>query len=276
MAQVDNEVKGKLVLITGASGGIGAAVARRLWSLGAHLALTYSSSPEKLQALEQQLLEAFSNGQTAHDPALSLNRTTANANPLPFSTHKCDLSSPTDIQLLFAQLQDLHGQSGPDILISNAGYGKRIPSILDISLDEFDKMLNINLRSSFLLCKLALPHMIQRNWGRIIFVSSIAAQGGGINGCHYAASKAGLQGLMKNLARKHAGQGITVNDVAPAMIGETGMIPDAKFVEGTPGDVRNIPVGRLGTTEEVGNVVEMLVKTGYMTGQSVLLSGGLM
>ncbi|EGO56050.1 hypothetical protein NEUTE1DRAFT_146838 [Neurospora tetrasperma FGSC 2508] len=269
MAQVDNEVKGKLVLITGASGGIGAAVARRLWSLGAHLALTYSSSPEKLQALEQELY-------TAHYPALSLNRTTANPNPLPFSTHKCDLSSPADIQLLFTQLQDLHGQSGPDILISNAGYGKRIPSILDISLDEFDKMLNINLRSSFLLCKLSLPHMIQHNWGRIIFVSSIAAQGGGINGCHYAASKAGLQGLMKNLARKHAGQGITVNDVAPAMIGETGMIPDAKFVEGTPGDVKNIPVGRLGTTDEVGNVVEMLVKTGYMTGQSVLLSGGLM
>ncbi|EAA33992.1 NAD(P)-binding protein [Neurospora crassa] len=276
MAQVDNEVKGKLVLITGASGGIGAAVARRLWSLGAHLALTYSSSPEKLQALEQELYEAFTNGQTAHGPALSLNRTTANPNPLPFSTHKCDLSSPADIQLLFTQLQDLHGQSGPDILISNAGYGRRIPSILDISLDEFDKMLNINLRSSFLLCKLSLPHMIQRNWGRIIFVSSIAAQGGGINGCHYAASKAGLQGLMKNLARKHAGQGITVNDVAPAMIGETGMIPDAKFVEGTPGDVKNIPVGRLGTTDEVGNVVEMLVKTGYMTGQSVLLSGGLM
>ncbi|MCV5148288.1 hypothetical protein OFB99_26945, partial [Escherichia coli] len=81
----------------------------RLWSLGAHLALTYSSSPEKPQALEQELHDASTTRQTAHGPALSLNRTTANPNPLPFSTHKCDLSSPADIQLLFTQLQDLHG-----------------------------------------------------------------------------------------------------------------------------------------------------------------------
>jgi 3-oxoacyl-[acyl-carrier protein] reductase len=80
---------------------------------------------------------------------------------------------------------------------------------------------------------------------------------------------------MKNLANKHAKDGITFNDVAPAMIGETGMIPDEKYVEGTPGDVRNIPVGRLGTPAEVANVVLMFCQTGYMTGQSVLLSGGL-
>ncbi|KAK3396745.1 hypothetical protein B0T20DRAFT_242626 [Sordaria brevicollis] len=274
MVQVDNEIKGKLVLITGASGGIGAAIARRLWALGARLVLTYSSSPDKMDDLEKELYDAFCDGQTAHDS--STNRMLGNATLLPMSNVKCDLSSPEDIERLFSNFQLIHGQPGPDILISNAGYGKRIPSILDISLEEFDKMININLRAAFLLCKLALPHMIQRNWGRIIFVSSISAQGGGINGCHYAASKAGLTGLMKNLARKHAGQGITVNDVAPAMIGDTGMIPDEKFVEGTPGDVKNIPVGRLGTTEEVGNVVEMLCKTGYMTGQSILLSGGLM
>ena len=80
---------------------------------------------------------------------------------------------------------------------------------------------------------------------------------------------------MKSLAWKHAKDGITVNDVAPAMIGETGMIPDEKFVEGTPGDVKNIPVGRLGAPEEVANVVMMFCQTGYLTGQSVLLSGGL-
>lgn len=106
-------------------------------------------------------------------------------------------------------------------------------------------------------------------------MSSIAAYGGGINGCHYAASKAGLTGMCKNLAMKLAQWGITVNDVAPAMIGETGMIPDAKFVEGTPGDVRNIPVGRLGVPQEVGNVVGMLARTGYLTGQSIVISGGL-
>lgn len=90
-----------------------------------------------------------------------------------------------------------------------------------------------------------------------------------------AASKAGLSGLMKNLARKHAKSGITVNDVAPAMIGDTGMIPGAASVVGTPGDVKNIPVGRLGTPQECANVVMMFCKTGYLTGQSILLSGGL-
>jgi len=91
----------------------------------------------------------------------------------------------------------------------------------------------------------------------------------------YAASKAGLQGMMKSLATKHAKDGITVNDVAPAMIGETGLIPDERVLVGTPGDVKNIPVGRLGTPAEVANVVLMFCQTGYLTGQSVLLSGGL-
>lgn len=186
------------------------------------------------------------------------------------------MASADDIARLFAEIQAQHGQPGPDVLVSNAGYGKRIPSILDIPLDEFDYTLTVNLRASFLLCKHAIPHMQARRWGRIVLIGSVAAYGGGINGCHYAASKAGLQGMMRNLARKHAGQGITVNDVAPAMIGETGLIPDEKTVAGTAGDVSNIPVGRLGVPQEVANLVTMCVKTGYLTGQSMLLSGGLM
>jgi len=118
--------------------------------------------------------------------------------------------------------------------------------------------------------------MQSQAWGRIVFIGSVAAYGGGINGCHYAASKAGLQGMMRNLARRHAAQGITVNDVAPAMIGETGMIPNEKTVAGTAGDVANIPVGRLGVPQEVANLVTTCVRTGYMTGQSLLLAGGLM
>lgn len=185
------------------------------------------------------------------------------------------MASADDIQRLFAEMSAQHGQDGPDILVSNAGYGKRIPSILDIPLDEFDYTLTVNLRASFLLCKLSIPHMQSRSWGRIVFIGSLAAYGGGINGCHYAASKAGLQGMMRNLARKHAGQGITVNDVAPAMIGETGLVPDEKSVAGTAGDVTNIPVGRLGTPQEVANMVTMCARTGYLTGQSMLLGGGL-
>ncbi|KAK3386602.1 hypothetical protein B0H63DRAFT_468070 [Podospora didyma] len=256
MGAPKSTLEGKLVLITGASGGIGAACARSLALQGVHLALTYSSSKDKTVALEKELRELAGN--------------------IKISIHQVDVSSADDLSRLFDEIVDFHRKFGPDILVSNAGHGKRIPDIADISIEEFDKMININLRSAFILCKLAIPNMTKQKWGRIIFVSSLAAHGGGINGCHYATSKAGLQGLMKSLARKHAKDGITVNDVAPAMIGETGMIPDAKFVEGTPGDVKNIPVGRLGTPDEVANVVGMFCRTGYLTGQSVLLSGGLM
>ncbi|PNS15302.1 hypothetical protein CAC42_5473 [Sphaceloma murrayae] len=253
MAAVDNNVSGRLVLITGASGGIGSACARRLWSQGASLALTYSTNSASVDSLIQSL------------PASSNQKT---------SSHKVDVSLEEDITRLFDEVKAQHGQH-PDVLISNAGYGKRITDIVDIPLAEFDKMYTVNLRASFLLSKLAVPHMASQKWGRIVFVSSIAAVGGGINGCHYAASKAGLSGMMKNLAQKLAKDGITVNDISPAMIGDTGMLKDAKAVEGTAGDVKNIPVGRLGTPEECANAVSMICETGYLTGQSIFLTGGL-
>ncbi|KAK1754398.1 3-oxoacyl-reductase FabG [Echria macrotheca] len=255
-------LQGKLALITGASGGIGAACARALWCRGVNLALTYSSNQDKILALETELWQLR--------PKLE----DSPGNPV-ISTHKVDVCSADDITALFTSIGQLHGRPGPDILISNAGHGRRIPDIADISVDEFDYTLSVNLRAAFILSKLAIPHMTAQKWGRIVYVSSLAAHGGGINGCHYAASKAGLQGLMRSLAGKHARDGITVNDVAPAMIGDTGLIPDASFVAGTPGDVKNIPVGRLGTPSEVANVVLMFCDTGYLTGQSVLLSGGL-
>ncbi|KAI0154282.1 3-oxoacyl-reductase [Xylariaceae sp. FL1272] len=257
MSTVDNRLTGRLALVTGASGGIGAAVARDLWAEGCSLALTGFSKIDVVDKLATELLSKCTH------------------NKQKISRHCVDTSDATALEELFQEIKDGHGQDGPDILVSNAGYGKRFPGILDVSIEEFDKTLNINLRASFILSKLAIPHMETQGWGRIIFVSSIAALGGGINACQYAASKAGLSGMMRNLANKHAKSGITVNDVAPAMIGETGMIPDAKSVEGSPGDVRNIPVGRLGTPQECANVVTMMCKTGYLTGQSILLAGGL-
>ncbi|TRX92830.1 hypothetical protein FHL15_006236 [Xylaria flabelliformis] len=256
MSPVDNKISGRLALITGASGGIGAAVARDLWAEGCSLALTGFSKFQAVEDLVQDLLP-----KRVHENQK-------------ITTYQLDTGDSTALEKLFEDIKKDHGH-GPDILVSNAGYGKRLPGILDVSIEEFDHTININLRASFILSKLSIPHMEAQQWGRIIFVSSIAAIGGGINACHYAASKAGLSGMMKNLAMKHAKSGITVNDVAPAMIGDTGMIPDEKFVEGTPGDVKNIPVGRLGTPEECAGIVTMICKTGYLTGQSILLSGGL-
>ncbi|KAH8424395.1 SDR family NAD(P)-dependent oxidoreductase [Aspergillus melleus] len=172
---------------------------------------------------------------------------------------------------MFQEIDQEHGQR-PDILISNAGFGKRITNVWDIELEDFDYMLNVNLRASFILVKGVVEHMKAQQWGRIVFMSSIAASGGGINGCHYAASKGGLSGMMKNLSSRLAQYNISVNDVAPAMIGDTGMVPNAAAIADT---VATIPLGRLGTPEETANVVTMLLTTGYMTGQSLLLAGGL-
>ncbi|KAL7940865.1 hypothetical protein V8C42DRAFT_336337 [Trichoderma barbatum] len=258
MASID-ELQGKLALITGASGGIGKACAEALYRQGIHLALTYSSSKGDVDLLVDELRKVELPERFGRPKV---------------STHQVDMAASEQISRVFDEVKAEHGLL-PDILLSNAGHGKRIPNLEDISLDEWEYTIRVNLTASFILCKLAVPHMKEKGWGRIILMGSIAGYGGGINGCHYAASKAGLMGMVKNLALKHAQDGITINDIAPAMIGGTRMIPDAQFVQDTPGDVRNIPVGRLGRPEEVANVVTMLCKTGYMTGQSILLSGGL-
>ncbi|KAF7595619.1 hypothetical protein BBP40_005367 [Aspergillus hancockii] len=249
-----NDIHGRLALITGASGGIGAACARQLAAKGAHLALTYSTNFSTTSSLAEEL-------QSKHSDNSSLK----------ISVHKVDVASAEEIQRMFEEIDVQHGKR-PDIVVSNAGYGKRIPQIWDIPLEEFDYTINVNLRASFILVKGVVDHMKSQRWGRIVFMSSIAGQGGGINGCHYAASKAGMTGMMKNLSTRLAEHNISVNDVAPAMIGETGMIPNAQAI---PEVAAGIPLGRLGLPDEVANVVTMLVTTGYMTGQSLLLGGGL-
>lgn len=218
------------------------------------MAVTYNSNKAPLDALVNELQQQDSGRK--------------------ISTHQCDVVNEVDLNRLYAELTQQHGQ-GADIVVVNAGYGKRVSNILDISIEEWDYTINVNLRSSFILTKLAVPHMQSRGWGRVIYISSIAATGTSINGCHYSASKAGVQGMAKNLASKMGKSGITFNDVAPAMITETGMIRDEEALKGTPGDVKNIPVGRSGRPQECANIVTMICRTGYMTGQSILLSGGL-
>ncbi|KAK6611973.1 3-ketoacyl-acyl carrier protein reductase [Botrytis cinerea] len=230
----DNNLVDRLALITGASGGIGSACARAFATEGVHLALTYSTSKDAIDRLLDEL------------------RQTPSGKDLRISIHQVDMGSAEQIS------------------VSNAGYGKRIVDISDIPLEEFEYTLNINLRASFLLVKGVVEGMKAQKWGRIIFISSIAAYGAGLNGCHYAASKGGLTSMMKNLSLHLAEYKITVNDVAPAMIGNTGMIPNADVA---PGLLDAIPLHRLGTPEECSNAVMMFAKTGYATGQSLLLAG---
>ncbi|KAF2733779.1 3-oxoacyl-reductase [Polyplosphaeria fusca] len=258
MSSIDNNVAGRLALITGASGGIGRSCARELYLQHVHLALSYNSNKDGVISLIKNLLEEYSRRYPGRTPPL-------------ISYHRADLSNVEETLKLAEEARGQHSK-GVDILVANAGFGKRITDIEDIPLEVFEHTLNVNLRSPFLLAKSVVGNMKKQQWGRIIFVSSIAAYGVGLNGCHYAASKGGLTSMMKNLSSRLAEFNITVNDVSPAMIGDTGLIPSGDHV---PGLVDSIPLGRLGVPQEVANVVSMFCSTGYMTGQSVLLAGGL-
>lgn len=155
------------------------------------------------------------------------------------------------------------------VLIANAGRGIRA-SLLDLTLEEFDKTHAVNIRAPFLIAKLAVPKMVAEKFGRIVFVGSVAGFTGGVVGPHYASSKSALHGLSHSIASNFAAHGITSNVVAPALIEDTTMLP------GDPGDLaKRIPVGRLGKPDEVAGIVSMMVTTGYLTNQTVLVDGGL-
>jgi len=177
-----------------------------------------------------------------------------------------DVSQTNEIDSMVKKIQD----SGKEvsILINNAGIVVK-KSLEEMNEEAWDIVLDANLKSSFLLTQACIPSMRKNNWGRIINISSHAAITGGSTGPHYAASKAGMNGLTHYYAKMLAEEGITVNSVAPGVI-ETDMITKDIGVSKPWA-----PVGRFGTAEEVANVVEMLVDNGYMTGQTLILNGGI-
>jgi 3-oxoacyl-[acyl-carrier protein] reductase len=153
------------------------------------------------------------------------------------------------------------------LLINNAGIS-RPQLVQDITEKDWHELIDTNLKSAFLVTQAFLSDMRDLKWGRIVYLSSVAAQLGGVVGPHYAASKAGLIGLMHSYANLMAKEGITVNAIAPALIA-TEMV--AKNVNARS-DL--IPIGRFGTVEEVVEVAVMLMKNGYITGQTINVNGG--
>jgi 3-oxoacyl-[acyl-carrier protein] reductase len=158
---------------------------------------------------------------------------------------------------------------GPvDVLVNNAGLAI-IRGVDDLTEEEFDRTIAVNLKSAFLCTQAVVPAMRTRKWGRIVNISSGAARGAGGVGVHYNASKAGMEGLTRGYAARLVKDGITVNAVAPSLI-ETDMVRS-----GFASAASRIPLGRFGTSEECAQVALMLIGNAYMTGQTVPLSGGL-
>jgi 3-oxoacyl-[acyl-carrier protein] reductase len=238
-----NDLTGKVALVTGASRGIGRAIAIALAEAGADVAVNYRS---RKAAAEETCAAIHGHG----------------ARALPV---KANVSRAEAVTRMYAAIElDL----GPvDILVNNAGIVSAT-ALADITEAEWDEMIATNLKSAFLVTQQVLPGMRARGWGRIIFLSSVAAQTGGITGPHYAASKAGLLGLTHSYARHLFKEGVTVNAISPALI-ETDMVTGN--LQASPAA---IPIGRFGAPEEVGAVAVMLAKNGYITGQTINVNGG--
>ena len=152
-------------------------------------------------------------------------------------------------------------------LVNNAGMAI-VRGVDDLTEEDFDRTIMVNLKSAFLCTQAVLPRMRARKWGRIVNISSGAARGAGAIGPHYNASKAGMEGLTRGYAARLVKEGITVNAVAPSLI-ETDMM------EGRTDLARNIPLGRMGQPEEVAQAVAMVLGNAYMTGQTIILNGGM-
>jgi 3-oxoacyl-[acyl-carrier protein] reductase len=238
-----SELAGKVALVSGASRGIGRAIAVALARAGADVAINYRSREDAAR-------------ETA-DLVTALGR-----RPLVVAAN---VSMATEATRL---VEAVEAGLGPiDVLANNAGAARPLP-LEQITERDFDEMITTNLKSAFLLTQAVLPGMRARRCGRIINISSVAAQVGGVVGPHYAASKAGLHGLTHAYASLLAKEGITVNALAPALIA-TDMVTSNPRAR-----PELIPVGRFGTAEEVADVVVMLASNGYVTGQTINVNGG--
>ena len=235
---------GRVALVTGGSGGIGAALSARLAGAGAAVAVHYATARE---AADRVVAEIAARGQAAAFGA--------------------DLRQADAPERLVAAVE---GELGAiDVLCANAGLS-RPGSYEDVDAAAFDETLAVNLRAPYLLARRVLPGMRERGFGRILFTSSVAALTGGVVGPHYASSKAGLHGLTHFLASRAAPDGVTVNAIAPALIEETGMLP------GDPRELsRRVPVGRLGAPGEVADLALAMLRNAYMTNQVVSVDGGI-
>ena len=233
-----------IAVVTGASGGIGAEIAKRLAQDGFSVALIYNRNAEKAQKTADEI--TLSGGSA--------------------KTYKCDVRDSSEIISAIEAIERDFGEIS--VLVNNAGISEQ-KLLTDITDSDWENMISTNLSGAFYFCRAVLPYFIHRKSGRIINISSMWCE------VHYSAAKAGLIGLTKALAKEVAPSGITVNAVSPGVI-NTEMV--TKLGKDTVDMLREeIPVMRLGTPEDVANAVSFLAddRASYITGQVLSVNGGI-
>jgi len=241
---------GRVAIVTGGGRGLGRAMASRLAAEGAKLVISYRSNDSAAEETAETVREAGAECEL----------------------FKGDVSSPADVEALFKSVGDAFGRV--DILINNAGI-TRDNLMMRMKEEEFDEVLRTNLKGTYLCTRAALRPMVRARWGRIVNVSSVVGLVGNAGQANYAASKAGIIGFTKSVAREVAQRGITANVVAPGYVETelTGSLP-----EKVKDQIRDqVPAGRFGEPEEVAEVVAFLVgeAAGYVTGQTIAVDGGM-
>jgi len=233
----------RVALVTGASRGIGKAIALALANAGAGVAVNFSTQSEAAETVCQQIRAA-------------------GRKSLPI---QADVSKSADVDRMVKSVEDKLGPVA--ILVNNAGIAQVLPPD-QVTEQIFEHFLRVNLTSMFLVTQRVLPNMRKAKWGRIINLSSIAAQTGGVIGPHYAASKAGILGLTRSYAALYAKEGITANAIAPGLI-------DTDMAASVPEHIRStIPAETIGSADEVARIAVLLAENKTITGQTYNINAG--
>ena len=246
-----NELGGQVALVTGASRGIGAVIAKSLGEAGVNVGVNYSANRDAANDVAEAIRSGGSESIIIQG----------------------DISDDMHAQAVVKQVTDEWGQI--DILVNNAGI-TRDGLLLRMKTEDWDRVIDVDLKGAFLCSKYTMPHMIRRRQGRIINISSVVGIGGNIGQANYAAAKAGLIGFTKAVAREVATRNVTVNALAPGFIDTGGMV-DNMTDEARENVLGRIPMGRFGSGLDVASAVVFLCGSGagYITGQVITIDGGL-